>query len=134
MQHSIAPDSYTNAPYQNNIFVSSSKVVTGADGTAQHVPLRKPFTLAHEIGHILTNKGHYVLPTEKGVNADYMVKPAVFSFLRDHNLMRFGTSDKWGFGESKRLHQVQEYYTKFDDQPTTSGQGPTPNPNAGKFK
>jgi hypothetical protein len=58
-----------------------------------------PYTMAHEIGHVLTNKtvnlntGHYVQPAA----------PAGNLLFTNQNLMRNGTSGAQGVNQSKRL-------------------------------
>jgi hypothetical protein len=63
-----------------------------------------PYSPAHEVGHILTNKsasvsgGHYRAPTA----------PAGNKLLNDQNLMRNGTSQTEGVLESKRLWDAND--------------------------
>lgn len=59
----------------------------------------KPFTLAHEIGHVLTNDYHY--------GTDYHTESSSFEVAL--NLMRSGTSSQNSLTASKRLTQEQEF-------------------------
>jgi hypothetical protein len=66
--------------YTNNIFITNNKTY---------------FTLAHELGHILTNQAHY--------GTDYFgTMPASL------NLMKRGPSGFNGFSESKRFNSEQD--------------------------
>ena len=74
--------------YANNIFISTHN-------------LRKTFTVAHEIVHLLTNAGHYGPGQNYGLNAP--------TYLVDHNLMRFGTSVyNTAITQTKRIYLGQE--------------------------
>jgi hypothetical protein len=75
--------------YFNNVFMSGTH--------------RKVFTLAHEIGHLLTRKGHY---GASRFSIDY--KGNAPAHLSDYNLMREGTSQTDTVGASKRLYLSQE--------------------------
>jgi hypothetical protein len=79
---------FAGLPQQGGVFV---------DG-----PARTPYTMAHEVGHLLTNKaiagsgGHYAAPAA----------PAGNHFFNNQNLMRNGTSPAEGVDQSKRLWDV----------------------------
>lgn len=77
--------------YANNIMVSASA---------------KPFTLAHELDHMLANKGHFANPS---------VKPKQYSngsYSVDHNLMKEGTSTLDDLSSTKRLWPDQADWRK----------------------
>lgn len=105
----VSPDQnkYPMPNYVNNIFISTNRVERDAGGNSVGIAgLGKPFTLAHEIGHILTDLGHYGTPKAEAGSADYHLDAPVY--LRDHNLMRRGTSEYDYFHESKRLYFLQD--------------------------
>ena len=70
-----------NGIYANNVLVSSGK---------------KPFTLAHELGHVLTNRLHFGIQYS---NTSYVV---------DNNLMAAGTSLTNQIESTKRLYLEQQ--------------------------
>lgn len=86
-------------PGQNNrskIFLSATR--------------RKPFTLAHELAHILTNAGHL---GEK-YNLDYNDTPERV----EHNLMKKRTSDAHTkITDTRRLYNIQEAAITKETQP-----------------
>lgn len=75
--------------YFNNVFMSGTH--------------RKVFTLAHELGHLLSRKGHY---GSSRFSNDYNGNAP--TYLSDYNLMREGTSQTNTIGASKRLYLSQE--------------------------
>lgn len=77
--------------YANNLFV-----------TAAH----RPFTLAHEIGHLLTNRGHFV-PPETELDEEGILYQNQ-NFVVEHNLMKLTSSETNEIVSSKRLYQDQE--------------------------
>lgn len=86
----------TDAAYRNKAVVSAQKIIE----------LNRHYTIAHELGHILTNHYHfgqdYPTTTTGPVyeDSDHRVV---------HNLMRGGgTSADEEIGASKRLYQMQE--------------------------
>ncbi len=72
------------------------------------------FTYAHEIGHILTDRAHFVAPTELGGDLDYNGSAEGHSdFPVRANLMRYPpTSAMNGVKESKRLLPFQCFYAR----------------------
>jgi hypothetical protein len=74
--------------YGNNIFINANR--------------KKTYTLAHEIFHICSKKGHYN-PIPFTPNHDYGQNAS--SHKTSHNLMRDGTSQTPEFGGSKRLYE-----------------------------
>lgn len=66
-----------------------------------------PFTLAHEVGHVITNHGHYGIPNfGESPNDYYGADPQDHKI--EHNLMKGeGTSPANTLGASKRLHTEQ---------------------------
>jgi len=84
------------ATYTNKVFLSGL--------------FQKPFTMPHEIGHLLTNNGHY------GIN--YAKDPAPPTHRVKHNLMRAGTvNDSVSIGDSKRLVGGQQFAIDQEQQP-----------------
>jgi outer membrane protein OmpA-like peptidoglycan-associated protein len=67
-------------------------------------PVERPYTLTHEVGHVLTNKtspvnrGHYV----------QLVTPVGNQLFTQQNLMRKGTSPAEGVNQSKRLWEGED--------------------------
>ena len=80
--------------YRNKIFLSGS--------------YQKVFTLPHELGHLLTNQGHY--------GEDYETsKP---THIKQHNLMRYGTNGvSQHVTDSKRLYGLQDSLIVSEAQP-----------------
>lgn len=74
--------------YDRNVFIGSAAVTM--------------YTLAHEIGHALTGRGHY----GGGAERDYQSNAPVHKV--QHNLLKASTIDSSRIGGSKRLYQVQE--------------------------
>jgi hypothetical protein len=70
----------------------------------------KPFTLAHELGHLLTNEGHFGQTNnpDPKLNADYPT-PSPSAHQTEHNLMKLGgTSHVDSIGASKRIIDFQK--------------------------
>ena len=67
-------------------------------------------TLAHELGHLFTNRGHYGTPGTKFGYPDTMPNdPAERARLIHHNLMRVGNAHFQGFDGPCRLHRIQKH-------------------------
>ena len=91
--------------YRNKIFLSQD--------------FWKPFTLAHEMVHLLSNAGHYGKnygppdPDKPPVNPDPKVRANI-----NHNLMRYGSSTgNTQVTDSKRLYNIQEGAIDLAKQP-----------------
>lgn len=74
------------------------------------LPSNRIYTVAHELGHILTNEYHYGEEIGYGGGS---TGPTVPQHLIDHNLMRgneesTGTSENEEIGASKRLYKLQQ--------------------------
>ena len=77
-----------HANYANTVILSLNRILMN----------NKDFTLAHEVGHVLTNHGHYGLDYENQAP----------THKTNHNLMRSGTSQGNALTGSKRWYLVQE--------------------------
>jgi hypothetical protein len=64
------------------------------------------FTLAHEVGHIITDAGHYGIPDSSQATADFYGDGSAHQI--EHNLMRNGTSGSNTKGSTKRLYIKQQ--------------------------
>ena len=91
--YALRPDSANNvrtvnpAHYANNCFINVGRA------------LGRPFTVSHEIGHLLTNAGHF---------DDYPPGNSATSAKKEQNLMRAGTSETNTITASKRFQQFQQ--------------------------
>ncbi|MBX3740428.1 MAG: hypothetical protein KF712_05515 [Akkermansiaceae bacterium] len=82
--------------YGDVAVISEQKTVNGHD-----------FTLVHEVGHIITDAGHYGIADPEESDTDYYGEG--IGHLFDHNLMRSGgTSGTNALDSSKRLYNLQQ--------------------------
>ena len=82
--------------------------LVGYTNTAWIDPIRGPFTLAHELGHLLTRLNHY----GAGERWDDFPFTAPAHKVR-HNLMRRGGSPTNSYTEGKRIFNVQLGYSNL---------------------
>ncbi len=101
--------------YGDVAVLSAVDMIRVPDPTQTQPSLRAWFTLAHEVGHILTEAGHYGSPSS---NYNGPLKLANYGGdpppLVQHNLMKEGTSNSNKTDSSKRLRRMQEFKFKID--------------------